>query len=144
MPFLVFWKDNFCLKSLSINVYTILCTSTQSYFIFRVQFFEVFQISLSVEYVLCKCSFISIIRIHLKITEPMLKSGFFLSRSHIGQDSGFSSKIVRTRRDWDGWTVWKLQCKCSLNKMPYRNNVLISCQLTNNNHCYILPTTVVL
>ena len=28
--------------------------------------------------------------------------------------------------------------------MPYRNNALISCQLTNNNHCYNLPTTVVL
>ena len=56
-----------------VYVYMVLCTSTQSYFIFRVQFFEVFRISVLVEYVL------SVLRIHLKITEPMSKSGFFLS-----------------------------------------------------------------
>ena len=38
------------------------------------------------------CSFIIIIRIHLE-NKQMPKSGFFLSRSYIGWDSGFSSKI---------------------------------------------------
>ena len=36
-----------------------------------------------------------------KISE-MSKSGFFLSRSHIGRDSGFSSKIGRNST-WSGW-----------------------------------------
>ena len=35
-----------------VYVYMVLCTSTQSYFIFHVQFFEVFRISVLVEYVL--------------------------------------------------------------------------------------------
>ena len=36
-----------------------------------------------------------------KISE-MSESGFFLSRSHIGRDSGFSSKIGRNST-WSGW-----------------------------------------
>ena len=35
-----------------VYVYMVLCTRTQSYFIFRVRFFEVFRISVLVEYVL--------------------------------------------------------------------------------------------
>ena len=54
---------------------------------------------------------------------------------------------------WSGFGIFKQNRKnpdeigmvgqsgSSLNKMPYRNNVLISCQVTNNNHCYNLPTT---
>ena len=34
-------------------------------------------------------NYISIISIQLKISEQMSKSGFFLSQSHISQDSGF-------------------------------------------------------
>ena len=41
----------------------------------------------------CLCK--SIIRIHLKITEQMLKWGSFLSWSHTGQVLGFSKKIGR-------------------------------------------------
>ena len=41
------------------------------------------------------------------LSKQMWQSGFFLSRSHIGRDSGFSSKIGRIlTRDRDGWTVW--------------------------------------
>ena len=38
---------------------------------------------------------ISIIWIQLKISEQMSKSGCFQSQSHISQDSGFSTKIMR-------------------------------------------------
>ena len=41
------------------------------------------------------CSCLSIIRIHLEKSDQMSESGFFLSRSHIGWDLGFSSKIGR-------------------------------------------------
>ena len=36
-----------------------------------------------------------ILRVNLKISEQMSKSGFFTSRSYIGRDLGFSSKIGR-------------------------------------------------
>ena len=42
-----------------------------------------------------RCSCMSIIRIHLKISEQMSKSGFFPSRAYAGRDSGFSKKIGR-------------------------------------------------
>ena len=32
--------------------------------------------------------------------------GFFLPRSHIGQDSGFHAISGESRSDWDGWTVF--------------------------------------
>ena len=73
-------------------------TSTQFYFIFHVVL-KVFWISVSVEYTL------------LEKSEQMSKSGFFLSRLHIGLDSGFSSKIGRIPQNWDDWTVctWGLR-----------------------------------
>ena len=73
-------------------------TSTQFYFIFHVVL-KVFWISVSVEYT------------PLEKSEQMSKSGFFLSRLHIGLDSGFSSKIGRIPQNWDDWTVctWGLR-----------------------------------
>ena len=69
-------------------------TSTQFYFIFHVVL-KVFWRSVSVEYT------------PLEKSEQMSKSGFFLSRLHIGLDSGFSSKIGRIPQNWDDWTVCK-------------------------------------
>ena len=73
-------------------------TSTQFYFIFHAVL-KVFWISVSVEYT------------PLEKPEQMSKSGFFLSRLHIGLDSGFSSKIGRIPQNWDDWTVctWGLR-----------------------------------
>ena len=73
-------------------------TSTQFYFIFHAVL-KVFWISVSVEYT------------PLEKSEQMSKSGFFLSRLHIGLDSGFSSKIGRIPQNWDDWTVctWGLR-----------------------------------
>ena len=73
-------------------------TSTQFYFIFHVVL-KVFWIWVSVEYT------------PLEKSEQMSKSGFFLSRLHIGLDSGFSSKIGRIPQNWDDWTVctWGLR-----------------------------------
>ena len=73
-------------------------TSTQFYFIFHVVL-KVFWISVSVEYT------------PLEKSEQMSKTGFFLSRLHIGLDSGFSSKIGRIPQNWDDWTVctWGLR-----------------------------------
>ena len=69
-------------------------TSTRFCFIFQAVYLSFLGIR-------CSCLFI-IIRIHLKISKQMSKSGFFLSRSHVGRDSGFSSKIGRiaTRSGW--------------------------------------------
>ena len=74
------------------------CTSTQFYFIFHAVL-KVFWISVSVEYT------------PLEKSEQMSKTGFFLSRLHIGLDSGFSSKIGRIPQNWDDWTVctWGLR-----------------------------------
>ena len=44
----------------------------------------------------------SIISIHFKISVQMSKLRFFLSQSHIGWDSGFSSQIGRMRERL-GW-----------------------------------------
>ena len=73
-------------------------TSTQFYFIFHAVL-KVFWISVSVEYT------------PLEKSEQMSKTGFFLSRLHIGLDSGFSSKIGRIPQNWDDWTVctWGLR-----------------------------------
>ena len=73
-------------------------TSTQFYFIFHAVL-KVFWISVSVEYT------------PLEKSEQMSKTGFFLSRLHIGLDSGFSSKIARIPQNWDDWTVctWGLR-----------------------------------
>ena len=72
--------------------------STQFYFIFHAVL-KVFWISVSVEYT------------PLEKSEQMSKTGFFLSRLHIGLDSGFSSKIGRIPQNWDDWTVctWGLR-----------------------------------
>ena len=73
-------------------------TSTQFYFIFHAVL-KVFWISVSVEYT------------PLEKSEQMSKTGFFLSRLHIGLDSRFSSKIGRIPQNWDDWTVctWGLR-----------------------------------
>ena len=73
-------------------------TSNQFYFIFHAVL-KVFWISVSVEYT------------PLEKSEQMSKTGFFLSRLHIGLDSGFSSKIGRIPQNWDDWTVctWGLR-----------------------------------
>ena len=73
-------------------------TSTQFYFIFHAVL-KVFWMSVSVEYT------------PLEKSEQMSKTGFFLSRLHIGLDSGFSSKIGRIPQNWDDWTVctWGLR-----------------------------------
>ena len=73
-------------------------TSTQFYFIFHAVL-KVFWISVSVEYT------------PLEKSEQVSKTGFFLSRLHIGLDSGFSSKIGRIPQNWDDWTVctWGLR-----------------------------------
>ena len=77
-------------------------TSTQFYFIFHAVL-KVFWISVSVEYT------------PLEKSEQMSKSGFFLSRLHIGLDSGFSSKIGRIPQNWDDWTVctWGLRLRAA-------------------------------
>ena len=75
-------------------------TSTQFYFIFHVVL-KVFWISVSVEYT------------PLEKSEQMSKSGFFLSRLHIGLDSGFSSKIGRIPQNWDEWTVCRLRLRAA-------------------------------
>ena len=73
-------------------------TSTRFYFIFHAVL-KVFWISVSVEYT------------PLEKSEQMSKTGFFLSRLHIGLDSGFSSKIGRIPQNWNDWTVctWGLR-----------------------------------
>ena len=58
---------------------------------FCAQFFKVFWISISLNYMLLGVLVSSIERIQLK----NVKIGIFLSWSHIGQDSGFSNKIGR-------------------------------------------------
>ena len=81
-----------------IFIFLVSRTSTQFYFIFHAVL-KVFWISVSVEYT------------PLEKSEQMSKTGFFLSRLHIGLDSGFSSKIGRIPQNWDDWTVctWGLR-----------------------------------
>ena len=141
----MFWEDKIFLSKMFaklivsfILIYLYVCvvlhTSIQSYFYISCAVFLNFY-----GWVCVKCSCISIlIWIHLKITEPISKLRFSCPDCILVRIWDFQAKSREFRRDWDGWTVWKLQCTCSLNKMPYRNNELISCQLTNNNHCYNL------
>ena len=49
-----------------------------------------------------------------EMTEQMSKSGFFISRPHIGRDSGFSSKIGVIPTKWDGWTVCNIFRDCEI------------------------------
>ena len=80
-------------------------TSTPTNFIFC-WVYKVFCISVSVisklvySVILCPC--IIIIRIHSKKSKQMSKSGFFLSWSHVGLNSGFSSKTGRipAKSEW--------------------------------------------
>ena len=55
-------------------------------------------------------------KIHLKISEQMSKSGFFLSWSHMAKVSGFASKSGESWRDRDGWTFCssKVACFCNM------------------------------
>ena len=64
-----------------------------------------------------------ILRIHLKIWRQMSKSGFFLSRSHVRQDSWFSSKILRipTR---SGWFISDVKWDSVFNKKRLHMNVM--------------------
>ena len=76
--------------------------SSGFFFIQVVRFLKLLWISLSAEVYSVWCHCMSIIRIHLKISEQLSKSEIFLSRTHIDRDSGFSSKIGRTptRSGW--------------------------------------------
>ena len=72
------------------------CRSTRVYFIFLAVFFKVFWLSISVKYWLCH------VWCHSWYHKELIwkfknrcqnRDRFFLSRSHIDRDSGFSSKI---------------------------------------------------
>ena len=110
MPFPVFWEGSFLskvlAKSIVISMLIFLCVALRTnawfHFIFCAVF-EVFWTSESVKYTLdLLCSCIDIIKFSMEISERMLKSGFFLSWLHIGQDSRFSSKIYNEgQKCWD-------------------------------------------
>ena len=54
---------------------------------------QVFWISVSVKYIYSvRCSCISVIRIHLKISEQLVKIGIFPIPITCGRDSGFHAK----------------------------------------------------
>ena len=77
-----------------IFIFEVSRTSSRLYFIIRAVFgFWIYSVW---------CHWMGVIRIHLKIWEQISTSGFLLSRSHFGQDSGFSIKIGRipTRSGW--------------------------------------------
>ena len=103
--------------------------SSQFYFIQVVRFLKLLWISLSAKYTSVWCHCMSIIRIHLKISEQLSKSEIFLSRTHIDRDSGqFSSKIGRTRTR-PGWLkslhrnttfyIWPHLCLTRLNEFRF-------------------------
>ena len=110
MPFLVFWEDNFCLRCslnwLPFYAYFYLPGFTYKYsiilFYISCGFKSFLDISFSWVYSLGK------IRTDVKIR-------IFLSRLHIGLDSGFSSKIGRIPQNWDDWTVcgWGLRLRAA-------------------------------
>ena len=102
------WRGRFLSKTFakSIVFNAFFCvfshTSTQFYFIFQAVYLSFRGISF--KYTLLRVLVYFIIRIHLKTSNRQM-SGFFLSRSHIGQDLGFSSKIERIPTTQDGWTI---------------------------------------
>ena len=106
-PFLVFWEHNFCLKCLIIRLWFLILiymasrTSMRFYFTFD-GIFKVFW-CISFHYLYSDMhSCVNITRIRLESSEQISKTGVFLSRSHIGWDSEFSSKIERipTKLGW--------------------------------------------
>ena len=110
MPFLVFWEDKFCPKC-SLSQLSFLCLFLLAWLRVEVVNFILYKLCcfwncsgyhfhLSINSVWCHC--MSIIRKFLKISEQLLKSEIFLSRTHIDRDSGFSSKMRRTATR-SGW-----------------------------------------
>ena len=109
MLFLVFWLDKFCLKYslqkssvifLVVNVCMTSRKNTWLYFIFlqcALLKLSGHQFQLSILCSRCSCWVY-----YIKRLNRIIKSGFFLPRSHIGQVSGFSRKIGRipTRSGW--------------------------------------------
>ena len=99
-----------------IFIHNALPTSTPINFIFC-SVYKAFRISVSVisklVHSVISCSCINIIRIHLKKSKQMSKLGFFLSRSHVGLNSGFSSKIGRipTKSEWLDSLYCKQRCQ---------------------------------
>ena len=99
-----------------IFIHNALRTSTRINFIFC-SVYKVFCISVSVisklVYSVILCSCINIIRIHLKKSKQMSKLGFFLSRSHVGLNSGSSSKIgkIPTKLEWLDSLYCKQRCQ---------------------------------
>ena len=87
-------ETSFLVFIIHIFIFELSRTSSRLYFIIRAVFgFWIYYVW---------CHWMGIIRIHLKIWEQISTSGFLLSRSHFGQDSGFSIKIGRipTRSGW--------------------------------------------
>ena len=106
MPFLVFWEENFWLKC-SLNWLSFLCLfmfawQVLNFIIYFVPFLKFsahqFQLSIICCVFLYKCHKNSL----EKSKQMIVKIGIFQSRSYIGQDSGFSSKIRRilTKSGW--------------------------------------------
>ena len=99
-----------------IFIHNALPTSTRINFIFC-SVYKVFCISVSfiskLVYSVILCSCINIIRIHLKKSKQMSKLGFFLSRSHVGLNSGFSSKTGRMpmKSEWLDSLYCKRRCQ---------------------------------
>ena len=102
-PFLVFWEDKFWLKC-SLNRLSCLClflfaglrVEVPEFILYFLRFLKVFWISISVKYWLCH------VWCHSWYHKELIwkfknrcqnRDRFFLSRSHIDRDSGFSSKI---------------------------------------------------
>ena len=78
-------------------------TNSWFHFIFCVVF-EVFWTSESVKYTL---DLLDTTKFFMEVSEQMSKSGFFLSRLHIGQYSRFSSKIYNEgQKCWDSFEQW--------------------------------------
>ena len=87
LQYLITWQT----ATFSLLLFAWLCIQVLDFIEYFALIFKVFWISVSVKY---KYN-ISIIWIQLKISEQMSKSGCFQSQSHISQDSGFSTKIMR-------------------------------------------------
>ena len=71
----------------------------------------------------------TLLRVLVYLSTQMWKSGFFLSRSHIGRDSGFSSKIGRipTRSGWLNILNWWLQFKRTKTTSEVKVTLPFSC-----------------
>jgi len=113
MPFLVFWEQNFCLKC-SLNRLWFLCIFLFGWlliqvfdFIYFCAVFKVFQ-CISFHYMFSDMfSFISIIRIHFKMSEQISK--FFLSwLNNMVKIRDFQANSRESLWNWDVWTVCKL------------------------------------